>query len=167
MRARTRPLAGETDLGPLVSEAVRAGLHRQVTRAVADGARVLTGGELPSGAGFFYPATILADLPETSAVRREELFGPVAILLRARDRDDALKLANETPFGLGSSIWTDDQDEAAFFNRTIEAGMTFVNTAVASDPHLPFGGVKRSGFGREFGVYGLREFTNIKTVVTA
>jgi succinate-semialdehyde dehydrogenase/glutarate-semialdehyde dehydrogenase len=161
------PLEPETDVGPLISSQAREEIDAQVKSAVIAGGRVLIGGSIPSGKGYFYPPTVIADLPEDAAIGREEFFGPVALLHRAKDRHHALKLANDTPFGLGSSVWTRDDEDISFFTREIEAGMTFINAMVASDPHVPFGGVKLSGYGREFGAYGLKEFVNIKTVVMA
>ena len=125
---------------------------------------MLVGGERFEGPGHFYAPTVLADVPPAAPAFGEELFGPVATLLRARDTDEALALANATPFGLGASVWTRDRAEADRFARDLEAGSVFVNDMVASDARFPFGGVKASGHGRELGPYGLREFVNIKTV---
>jgi succinate-semialdehyde dehydrogenase/glutarate-semialdehyde dehydrogenase len=161
------PLEPSTDVGPLISSQAREEIDAQVKSAVTAGGRVLIGGSIPSGKGYFYPPTVIADLPEDAAIGREEFFGPVALLYRAKDRHHALKLANDTPFGLGSSVWTRDDEDISYFTREIEAGMTFINAMVASDPHVPFGGMKLSGYGREFGAYGLKEFVNIKTVVMA
>jgi succinate-semialdehyde dehydrogenase/glutarate-semialdehyde dehydrogenase len=126
---------------------------------------LLTGGKRLERRGFFYAPTVLADIPPGSPAQRDEIFGPVASLFRAHDLDDALRIANDTPFGLGSSIWTNDEGEQARFIEEIQAGMAFVNGMVSSDPNLPFGGVKQSGYGRELSEYGIREFQNIKTIV--
>ena len=158
------PLNEVTDIGPLATAHIRDGVERQVRQSVERGARVLLGGERPDGPGFFYPPTVLVDVPEDAPARREEVFGPVATVIRARDLDDAIRIANESPFGLGSSIWTRDDAEAERFIDRVEAGLVFVNAMVASDPRLPFGGIKRSGYGRELGVYGLREWVNVTTV---
>ena len=161
------PTDPATQLGPLCTEDARAHLHHQVERAVAQGARILTGGVLPDGPGWFYPPTVLADLPPDCDIAREELFGPVAMLFKVASAEDALALANDVPFGLGSSVWTSDAAEAEFFIRGCAAGMTAINTLVASDPRVPFGGVKRSGYGRELAHWGMHEFVNIKTVLWA
>ena len=158
------PLDPQTELGPLASKRTLADLQGQVERSVAAGARILTGGAPIDRAGYFYPATILTDIAKGSPAYDEELFGPVAALFRVPDIDAAIALANDTRFGLGCSVWTRDPIERARFIDEIEAGQVFVNSMVASDPRLPFGGVKRSGFGRELGEWGVREFVNIKTV---
>jgi succinate-semialdehyde dehydrogenase/glutarate-semialdehyde dehydrogenase len=159
------PMHEDTDVGPLATEAGRATLVAQVEASIAAGARCLLGGRAPAGAGWFYPPSVLTEIPPDSPAHREEIFGPVALVHRARDLDEAIALANDTPYGLGSSVWTNDAGEQARFVRELAAGMTFVNAMVASDPRLPFGGVKRSGYGRELATLGLREFTNAKTIV--
>jgi succinate-semialdehyde dehydrogenase / glutarate-semialdehyde dehydrogenase len=131
---------------------------------VQAGARVLTGGKPADRRGNFYLPTVLTDVPKNSPAYREELFGPVASLFRVKNTDDAIRLANDSRFGLGASAWTNDPDEQERFINELEAGMVFINQMVASDPRVPFGGVKRSGHGRELSVYGIREFMNVKTV---
>ncbi|HEY8369333.1 MAG TPA: NAD-dependent succinate-semialdehyde dehydrogenase [Thermodesulfobacteriota bacterium] len=161
------PMAETTDVGPLATAAVRDGLDRQVRESVAAGARVLTGGRALPDRGFYYSPTVLADVAESAPAFREELFGPVASLFVVKDTDQAIRLANATTFGLGSSVWTTDPAEQARLVDEIEAGQVFVNAMVASDPRLPFGGVKRSGYGRELAWHGIREFVNAKTVWVA
>jgi succinate-semialdehyde dehydrogenase/glutarate-semialdehyde dehydrogenase len=158
------PMADGTDVGPLATAAIRDEVDEQVRTSVAAGARVLTGGSKLEGPGFYYPPTILADIPEDAPAYREEVFGPVASLFRVADIGEAIALANDSQFGLGSSVWTRDEEERRRFVSEIEAGMTYVNAMVASDPRLPFGGVKQSGYGRELGVFGIHEFVNIKSV---
>jgi succinate-semialdehyde dehydrogenase / glutarate-semialdehyde dehydrogenase len=158
------PLDPATEIGPLATADIVDGLDAQVKRSVKAGARVLTGGHRLDRPGHYYAPTVLTDIPHGSPAHREELFGPVATLFRVRDLDEALAIANDTTFGLGASLWTNDEAERERFIDEIESGLAFVNGMVASDPRLPFGGVKRSGYGRELGVYGLREFVNIKTV---
>ena len=158
------PLDETTQVGPLATEQIRQGVDEQVQEMLKMGARLLTGGKRLERPGFFYAPTVLADIPPGSPAQRDEIFGPVASLFRAHDLDDALRIANDTPFGLGSSIWTNDEGEQARFIEEIQAGMAFVNGMVTSDPNLPFGGVKQSGYGRELSEYGIREFQNIKTV---
>jgi acyl-CoA reductase-like NAD-dependent aldehyde dehydrogenase len=158
------PLDPATDVGPLARADLRQDVAQQVRRSVEQGARVLAGGKELPGRGFFYEPTVLdAVRPETVA-GREEVFGPVAALMKVRDVAEAVEVANSTPFGLGSSVWTGDLEQAQRIAREIEAGQVFINGMVASDPRLPFGGVKQSGYGRELSEYGIREFVNIQTV---
>jgi succinate-semialdehyde dehydrogenase/glutarate-semialdehyde dehydrogenase len=158
------PFNENTELGPLATEDGVAELDADVRKTVTAGARVLTGGKPLDRPGNFYAPTVLADIPRNSPAYGEELFGPVASLFRVRDIDDAIKLANDTRFGLGASAWTNDPLERERFINELDAGMVFINKMVASDPRLPFGGIKQSGHGRELGPYGIREFTNAKTV---
>ncbi len=158
------PMDDRTQVGPLASPRLAADLEAQVRRSVELGARVLTGGRRIDGAGCYFQPTVLADVPPGSPAYADELFGPVASLFRARDLDDAIRIANDTRFGLGASAWTRDAAEARRFARDLEAGSVFVNAMVASDPRFPFGGVKTSGYGRELSAFGLREFVNVKTV---
>jgi succinate-semialdehyde dehydrogenase/glutarate-semialdehyde dehydrogenase len=158
------PEAPGTDIGPLATAGIRDGLAAQVRRSVEAGAGLLTGGQIPDRPGFFYPPTVLEEPPAGSPAACEELFGPVATLWRVRDTSEAIRVANDTVFGLGASVWTRDPDERERCLREIEAGTVFINDMVASDPRFPFGGVKQSGYGRELGVWGLREFVNVKRV---
>ncbi len=159
------PLEETTEIGPLATPAIRDGVHEQVRKSVAAGARLLTGGAPMAGQGNFYPPTVLAEIPEDAPAYREEVFGPVALLFRVKDAAAAIELANQSDFGLGASVWTSEPEEQERFAREIESGMVFINAMVGSDPPLPFGGVKRSGYGRELGSLGMREFMNAKTVV--
>jgi succinate-semialdehyde dehydrogenase/glutarate-semialdehyde dehydrogenase len=158
------PMDEKTQLGPLATGAIRDGLDNQVKASVAAGARLLTGGKKLEGEGYFYAPTVLADIPPSAPAAREELFGPVASVFKAKDLADAIRIANGTSFGLGASAWTRDAAERDTFIAEIESGLVFINGMVASDPRLPFGGVKNSGFGRELGEFGIREFVNIKSV---
>lgn len=158
------PFDAQTDVGPLATADAVTSLHADVQKTVQAGARILTGGKPANGPGNFYLPTVLTDVPENSPAYREELFGPVASLFRVKGIDDAIRLANDSRFGLGASAWTNDPKEQERFVNELDAGMVFINQMVASDPRVPFGGVKRSGHGRELSVYGIREFMNIKTV---
>ena len=158
------PLEESTDIGPLATPQIVNDLEEQVERAKASGARVLTGGKKINRPGNFFEPTVLVDVDVHAPVSCEEIFGPVAMLFRVPDIDEAIKIANATPFGLGSAAWTNDAGEQARFVEEIEAGSVFINGMVASDPRLPFGGVKHSGYGRELAEFGIREFVNIKTV---
>jgi succinate-semialdehyde dehydrogenase/glutarate-semialdehyde dehydrogenase len=157
------PMDERTQVGPLATEDILRGLDDQVRRSVEAGARLLCGGHRLDGRGFYYAPTVLADIPRDAPARREEMFGPAAALIRVRDAGEAIQVANETSFGLGASVWTRDDAERRRLIDEIEAGMVFVNAMVSSDPRVPFGGVKRSGYGRELGEYGILEFLNIKT----
>ena len=158
------PMAATTDLGPLATAQIVGELDDQVKRAVAGGARLLTGGKRISGAGNFYEPTALGGVPQTCPVYYEEIFGPVAMLFRVSGIEEAIEVANDSDFGLASSVWTNDSAEIARFTAEIEAGAVFVDGMVASDPRLPFGGIKNSGYGRELSSFGIREFCNVKTV---
>jgi succinate-semialdehyde dehydrogenase/glutarate-semialdehyde dehydrogenase len=158
------PFDEATELGPLSSAQGLEDLDRDVKATVEAGAKVLTGGKPLARPGNFYAPTVLTHIPKGSPAHKEELFGPVASVFRAKDLDDAIRIANDSRFGLGASAWTNDDQERERFINDLEAGMVFINRMVASDPRLPFGGVKWSGHGRELGVHGIREFTNIKTV---
>jgi succinate-semialdehyde dehydrogenase/glutarate-semialdehyde dehydrogenase len=159
------PMDEETDIGPLATPSILLDLDRQVQEAIAVGGKVLIGGNpLGERPGNFYPPTIIAHLPLNSAIAKEEFFGPVALLFRAANLDEAIELANSTTFGLGASAWTNNPKERDRLINEIEAGAVFINDMVKSDPRLPFGGIKRSGYGRELGIQGIHEFVNLKTV---
>lgn len=159
------PMDKETDLGPLATDSIRSELDRQVKQAVERGAKVLIGGEsITDRPGNYYPPTILTNIPADSPVAKEEFFGPVALLFRVKNLDEAIALANNIPFGLGASAWTSNPEESQRLIAEIEAGAVFINGMVKSDPRLPFGGIKRSGYGRELSSQGIHEFVNIKTV---
>jgi len=158
------PTARETQVGPQARVDLRDQLHRQVEESVKRGARILLGGEVPAGKGAFYPPTLLVAVEQGMPAFDEETFGPVAAVVRAKDEIDAIRLANDSSFGLGAALWTRDRERAERLAARIEAGAVFVNGLVRSDPRLPFGGIKRSGYGCELSEYGIREFVNIKSV---
>jgi succinate-semialdehyde dehydrogenase/glutarate-semialdehyde dehydrogenase len=158
------PLDEATDVGPLATPQIVDDIEKQVRDSVAAGATLLTGGKRHGQRGNFYVPTVLARIPADAPVAREETFGPVASLFRVKNVEEAIRAANDSPFGLGASVWTNDRAEADRLIDGIETGQVFVNAMVASDPRVPFGGTKRSGFGRELGAYGIREFVNVKTV---
>jgi succinate-semialdehyde dehydrogenase / glutarate-semialdehyde dehydrogenase len=158
------PMSEDTDMGPLATTQMLEDVDEQVRKSVAAGARVLTGGEPIDEPGNFYPPTVITDIPEDSPAYREEIFGPVASLFKVKDIDEAIRIANDTSFGLSSSAWTSDPQEQERFINEIEAGMVYINRMTESTPEVPFGGAKNSGYGRELSHFGIREFTNIKTV---
>jgi succinate-semialdehyde dehydrogenase/glutarate-semialdehyde dehydrogenase len=158
------PTDPATDVGPLATEQGRTDVEELVDQAAADGAKILCGGKRLDGPGWFYPPTVIADITADMPIYAEEVFGPVASLFRAADIDEAIEIANGTTFGLGSNAWTDDAAEQERFIDDIDSGQVFINGMTVSYPELPFGGVRRSGTGRELSYYGIREFCNIKTV---
>jgi succinate-semialdehyde dehydrogenase/glutarate-semialdehyde dehydrogenase len=158
------PTARDTQVGPQARADLRDQLHQQVEESVKRGARALLGGQVPAGKGAFYPPTLLSAVDRGMPAFDEETFGPVAAVIRAKDAADAIRLANDTTFGLGAALWTRDRARAERLAAQIQAGAVFVNGVVKSDPRLPFGGIKRSGYGRELSEYGIREFVNIKSV---
>jgi succinate-semialdehyde dehydrogenase / glutarate-semialdehyde dehydrogenase len=158
------PMERDSQVGPLARADLVDDLERQVSQSVRLGARPLTGGRRIKGDGYFFEPTVLADVRPGMPAYQEETFGPVAAVIRVKDAEDAIRVANDTEFGLGASLWTADTSRAKSLAEKIEAGLVFVNGMVASDARLPFGGVKRSGYGRELSVYGIKEFVNIQTV---
>jgi succinate-semialdehyde dehydrogenase/glutarate-semialdehyde dehydrogenase len=158
------PFDAKTDVGPLANAEAVTSLDADVRSSIKAGAKVLTGGKPADRPGSFYLPTVLTDIPKDSAAYKEELFGPVASIFRVKNIDEAIRVANDSRFGLGASAWTNDKSEQERFISELEAGMVFINQMVFSDPRVPFGGVKRSGVGRELSTYGIREFTNVKTV---
>jgi succinate-semialdehyde dehydrogenase/glutarate-semialdehyde dehydrogenase len=161
------PMKDDTEVGPLATKRIVEDLEAQVKTAKAAGARILTGGERMLGSGNYFEPTVMVGVPRSCHVYREELFGPVAMLFRADDLSHAIQLANDTPFGLAASAWTREPSEQQRLVTELQCGSVFLNAMVASDPRLPFGGVKRSGYGRELSAAGMREFLNAKTVVIA
>jgi succinate-semialdehyde dehydrogenase/glutarate-semialdehyde dehydrogenase len=158
------PLDEATEIGPLATEQILKDVDDQVKTSVAAGALILTGGKKLDRAGNYYEPTVLINVPPNSPASCKEIFGPVAVLFRVKNMDEAIDLANGTSFGLGAAAWTNEQNEQERFIDELEAGSVFINGMVASDPRLPFGGIKNSGYGRELGEFGIREFINVKTV---
>ena len=159
------PTDDETVMGPMARKDLRDELHEQVEKSIAAGAKCILGGKVPKKAGAFYPPTILTDVKPGMPAYSEELFGPVAVVIKAKDEDDAIRIANDTDFGLGAAVFTTNEEKGFWIAKDkIQAGSCFVNSLVKSDPRLPFGGIKNSGYGRELSHFGIREFVNIKTV---
>ena len=158
------PLSDDTDLGPLVNASGLKNIDSQVKDSVKEGAEILTGGEQIKSKGYFYKPTIMKKVSPNMRVAQEEVFGPVAPIIVADDEIEAVRVANNSQYGLGASIWTQDLDKAEKLSRLVRAGMVTVNYVVFSDPRVPFGGVKKSGFGRELSRYGMLEFVNIKSI---
>ena len=162
------PMSEDTRLGPMARTDLRDELHDQVKRSIAAGAKLELGGEVPNRPGAWYPATVLSNVQAGTPAYVEEMFGPVASVIRAKDETDAIRIANDSEFGLGAAVFTKDVERGARIAETqLEAGACFVNAFVKSDPRLPFGGIKTSGYGRELAAFGIREFVNIKTVYVA
>lgn len=158
------PMEDGIDIGPQARHDLRDSLHQQVLSSIEKGAKLLLGGAVPAGSGAYYPPTVLGDVQPGMPAYDEELFGPVAAIIPAADEEEAIRIANDTNFGLGAAVFTRDLDRGERIARELDAGSTFVNSLVASDPRLPFGGIKESGYGRELASYGIKEFVNIKTV---
>jgi succinate-semialdehyde dehydrogenase/glutarate-semialdehyde dehydrogenase len=155
----------ETNVGPLAREDLRDALDEQVRKSLSSGAHAVVGGGRVNGKGYYYAPTVLDGVNDAMPAFREETFGPVAAVVRARDPQDAVRLANDTEYGLGAALWTRDLERAKDLARQIEAGNVFINGMVASDPRIPFGGIKHSGYGRELSAYGIKEFVNIQSIV--
>jgi acyl-CoA reductase-like NAD-dependent aldehyde dehydrogenase len=158
------PMSNETDIGPLVNINSLNNMESLVAQSVEEGAELLTGGERTDSKGFFYPPTVLKNVSPSMRIASEEVFGPIAPVIIAEDEKEAMKVANDSKYGLGASIWTQDLDKAERMSRAVESGIVTVNNVVISDPRVPFGGIKNSGFGRELSKYGMLEFVNIKSV---
>jgi succinate-semialdehyde dehydrogenase/glutarate-semialdehyde dehydrogenase len=159
------PMGSEADIGPMAREDLRNDLHEQVEKSVAGGAKILCGGEIPEQDGWWYPATVLDNVTPGQPAYDDELFGPVASLIRARDADDAIRIANDSRFGLGGGIFTTDTDKAIkLAEKHFDTGMVFINGFGLAQPDMPFGGVKNSGYGREHGGFGMKEFVNVKAI---
>ena len=160
------PTNSETDLGPMARKDLREKLHEQVQKSVQNGAEILCGGELPDGEGYYYPATVLAQVSEGQPAYDDELFGPVASLIKAKDNEDAMRIANDSRFGLGGGIFSKDVDTAVeMASKYFDTGMVFINSFGLAEPNMPFGGVKNSGYGREHGGFGMKEFVNAKSIM--
>ena len=160
------PTASETDLGPMARKDLRETLHEQVENSVKNGAEILCGGELPEGEGFYYPATVLANVTEGQPAYDDELFGPVASLIKAKNNEDAMRIANDSRFGLGGGIFSKNVDKAIdMASKHFDTGMVFINSFGLAEPNMPFGGVKDSGYGREHGGFGMKEFVNTKSIL--
>jgi succinate-semialdehyde dehydrogenase/glutarate-semialdehyde dehydrogenase/succinyl-CoA reductase len=158
------PLQDDTDLGPVVNSDGLEKLHSQVQDSIKEGAEVLTGGDKKDGKGYFYKPTVLKNVTPKMKIAQEEVFGPIAPIMIANDDLEAINIANDTEYGLGASLWTADLDKADKYSKMVQSGIISINNVVVSDPRVPFGGIKNSGFGRELSRYGMLEFTNIKTV---
>jgi succinate-semialdehyde dehydrogenase/glutarate-semialdehyde dehydrogenase len=158
------PMEPDIELGPMAREDLLNELDEQVKKSVEAGAKILTGGKRLEQQGFYYPATVLGKVKKGMPAYEEELFGPVASIIIAENNDHAIEIANDSDFGLGASLWTSDLEKAKVYASKIESGSVFINGLVKSDPRLPFGGIKISGYGRELSHYGIKEFVNIKTV---
>ena len=158
------PLERDTTLGPLAREDLRADLERQIDATVGKGGKLCTGGHRIEGAGFYFEPTVVADVTEEMSMFEEETFGPAAALIRARNLEDCIALANASKYGLGGNLWTGDIERAQYIAARLESGAVFINGMTASDPRLPFGGIKKSGYGRELGSFGIQEFVNAQTV---
>merc|ERR1712108_107919 len=159
------PMDEDSDIGPMAREDLRNKIHTQLKESVAKGAKILVGGELPQGDGFYYPATILENVKPGQPAYDDELFGPVASLIRAKEDEDAMRIANDSRYGLGGGIFTKDEDKAVRLARDhFDTGMVRINSFGAADPNMPFGGVKDSGYGREHGGFGMKEFANAKAI---
>ena len=158
------PLSDDTDIGPLVNANSLSNMESLVAKSVRQGAEVVTGGERTNNRGFFYRPTIMKNVSPKMDIATEEVFGPLAPVITVENEKDAMKIANDSKYGLGASIWTQDLEKAEMLSRTIESGIVTVNNVVVSDPRVPFGGIKNSGFGRELSRYGMLEFVNVKSI---